>query len=60
MLMRKFFAIIPYVTWWSAQVAKEMEVLCKQKCKQYCPGTDPQINQGGGWLTFQVGSFICV
>ena len=23
-------------------------------------GTDPEINQRGGWLMFQVGSFICI
>ena len=23
-------------------------------------GTDPEINQGGGWLTFQVGSLMYV
>ena len=23
-------------------------------------GTDPEINQGGGWLMFQIGSFIYV
>ena len=23
-------------------------------------GTDPEINQGGGWLMFQIGSFIYI